>query len=51
MRNSARYEAVFVNGTWVVRDRFVWNHHPVLPPLEKVAKDEAAAKNAKKAVH
>ena len=51
MRNSARYEAVWVNGTWVVRDRHVWNHLPVLPPLKKAAEDMAAAKNTKKAVH
>lgn len=51
MRNSARYEAVWVNGTWVVRDRHMWSHLPVLPPLEKVSKDIAAAKNAAKVVH
>jgi hypothetical protein len=40
---------VWVNGTWVIRDRHVWNHHPVVPPLKKLAEQEAAIKN--KVVH
>ena len=51
MRNSARYEAVWVNGIWVVRDRHVWNHVPVIPPLKKEAEAAALAREQKKVVH
>ena len=51
MKNSARYEAVWVNGTWAVRDRWVWNHQPVIPPLKKEAELEALRRNSGKSVH
>ena len=42
--NSARYEAVWINGVWVVRDRWVWDHRPVAPQTKVRAVEAAKAR-------